>query len=328
MHDCRNTAREAMKRFYIQQYEDVFYVILYGLAGGIHMQQLNRWLNNNQTHYNRVFRSMVNIWADLDLVYKIKISRNYIIYPRNAVYRYFGLYYNHLPTSNRLKQTSLLMEKYLVDEQCYQYPPDWLRKRIQKTNTINFLPNGQAHLNVIHNYMRALKPYHWDLTGLEYEAKAMEEHIKHSFSQTHCKSVNKHIISKNNMYRYACKYIYLTGAKIEPYDNTINFKIYVDILYTTYIENDLLIRRIIDAYDFFSELLYDLKDKKHQVKVVITILSHQKEDRVFEKKILSKLKQTSEFCLMDDEYFESIIRFHFFNSESKLFSGFPVKDII
>jgi hypothetical protein len=317
-----------LKRFYIQQYEDVFYVILFGLAGAVHMQQLNRWLNQNSARYHRVFRSIVRRWVDLELVHKIKISRNYIIYPRGAVYNYFGLCFNGLSTSSRLKQSALLMEKYLDDEQCYRYSPKWLRSRIQKTSAISFLPNGQAHLNVVNHYIQALTPCHWDLTGLNYEAETMRRHVERSISKNHLHRVKNHIANERNLYRYACKNFYISGAKIIANNDTTVFRVYVDYLYTTYIEMDLLIRRIADAYSFFSELLYDANNSSHKAEIILTIYSHQKRDRVFEHKILKRLKQNSEFRTMTEERLKELIRFRFFNSEEKLFSGFPVKDII
>jgi len=318
--------------YYLEKYNDVFYIIIYALSGAIHLIELKRWLYNNKPDNAKALRKVIADWEQLGLVNKVKMGRNYVLYMRAPVYNYFHLMYYRPATSEKLKRTSLLMEKFLTEEKYYLKPPSELKNRLLKTNAVLFLASGESHKRIVQNYIKALTPYGWDMTGLNDQMQLMQAHIERSPSNNHFQKVDQSIEKEDyeeNLYSLACKGIYLTGGKLENEESgSVTFTVHADIFNVNDIEGAKLANRIMSVYRMLSDMLYDSRNPKHKANIKITVYSHQAEDKKLIDQVYQHLKLNKEFCCYDDDMLKEHVQFVFFNTEKKLFGGYPIGRIV
>lgn len=320
--------RHTMQDFYINMYEDIFFVVIFGLSGFISQQQFCRLTNDNKAKAAHSINKLLNDWKRYYIISIQKIGRCNILIINEPVYKHFHLCYQNARSANKLKRTTLLMEKYLREGKYYNKSFSSLKERILKTNALWYLPVGQSSYNILNNYEKALMPFHWDTRGIENEKAIMKKYIQNSAKFQKAEESEKQISTVKNLYNLNCQGIFLTGAKIKKRENNkVEFVLYCDILNTYNYYSNILVDRILSArLTLYS--IFDDDNKEHIFNPIITIYSHEQHDQLFIDDVYRQLKRTNVFLFCSDQELKDQIRFVYFNSATKLFNGVKLHQLI
>lgn len=314
----------------MNKYENIFWVIAYGCGGSIHSSQLYRWISaeGKELKYS-TYHAVLSDWERLQLIRKSAIGRNSILFLGQAVYQYFNLAFGGNRSASKLKRTSLIIEKYLIQEGYHLKPPSALRSRLMKTGGLYMLPKGEAQLRILENYKNALEPFQWDLNGIQYEIETMKQYMNISASKRHFSKVSTHFnSSRMNLYRLTFHSIFVSGATLKKNEEKLVFTLYVD-LYKIFNSSDkYLSKQILEINHLINAIFFDANNSNHQVNCIITVYSHEKEDEKLADMVYKRLSKTSEFGLYDKASFKRQIRFVFFDTSRRLFGGIKTDSVV
>lgn len=319
-----------MKQYYLNRFEDVFWIITFACGGSIHSSQLHRWLSaeGKELQYD-TYIAIVTDWERLKLIRRSTIGRSVIIHLGQAVYRYFDVKSAVVCNAFKLKRTSLIMEKYLTQEKYYQKPPSSLRKRLMKTGGLYLLALGEAQLRILENYKVALEKYQWDLRGIQHEIETMKEYMNVSASRRHFSKTSTHFKSTvMNLYRLTFKSIIVSGATIQQERENAIFTVYVDVYNILNSSEKMLAKQVLEIYHVINGIFNDSNNSTHKVNCITTIYSHQKEDEKLINATYQLLRANNEFCFYDKEDLKRQVRFVFFDTSRRLFGGIKTDSVV
>lgn len=193
----------------IKQYEDLLWVIVFGLGGICFTTHIHELLGGHKTQNRRILSKM----EELDLIDTVRLGNNTLIKTKAPVIRYFTGKTKVATVSRKsVLRSALFCEMYL---RIYRGLKE-IREKLKSSNFHHFTP--EANLNLMQAFYNRYNDEGYDITGLETQIKILKERrafekVKKDRGQKlEFKTVNAEKYFENrtdDIYTLSCKNVYL-----------------------------------------------------------------------------------------------------------------------
>lgn len=301
----------------IKQYEDLLWVIVFGLGGICFTTHIHELLGGHKTQNRRILSKM----EELDLIDTVRLGNNTLIKAKAPIIRYFTGKTRVATVSRKtVLRSAMFCAIYL---RVYKGLKD-IRERLNSTNFHHFTP--EANLNLIEAFYKRYREEGNDITGLETQLKILEERrafekVKKDRGQKlEFKTVNAEKYFENridDVYTLSCKNVYLRYRGIRTVSGTKRRVIEACIINLSIHQPKELAELIKDTYITLSEIFKN--GEFFYIKVYT--LDYEYTDK--EKRSITKYLEL--YKLITDDYMTD---FECYKVRQKLFSNKSISQLL
>ena len=318
----------ALQIYYLNQYKEVFWVIL-RLGGCVMQQQLCRWLNNNQTDTTKN-TNFIKKLEEAQLIKIRKIGSNNLLILTYPVFQYFNINRTVKVNGAKIKRSAMIMEKYLRIGY-YDKPPIELKRRLEKSACLSFMTTGEQHLRLIQKYITILEEKGWSTDGLLHEEKILFQRFDYQTKFAFYENYPPLELNKEDkeldLYNLECQNSFISGIqfKVLP-SGKEQLVIFADI-FNIYEKDPLSIAKLVlQTQETLEAIIADYKNSNF-AKVYVQVYSHLAYSAEYEKKVYTYLCAQPEY-LGNIDAAKDMVRLHFLNTKTTLFSNIDPCSIV